>query len=381
MADVSTPAPAGTPSEQEKPLKSGKTPRKLRQESEPHVRKLEDKIGRRDAKIDILKSQLTQVKRREMLLVSEVQRTRELAAESATQTSRQFMKMKTSLAATHERERFLRDQVDTLRSVASTCASSSAAVPSPDRFVPYSSGDSERIRFLERQLAEERDRTKAVQADLETALARPLAPSPPVVVETARPTHEMFIASLRAKGAAESSVRLVEQHLTVQGAGDDFDVDAVVVWLLREMEKGAASAELQAAAAVSASYTNMAGMHNNAIDNTEDGAKARSVSGGQQADNSTANISNNDNDVTAEALCTETTDATDGDAATGEEGAVLQEDLAVVAESTNAEQDAGEGYEEGHQEAGDAAVAEVDAPEEGQLEDWQVENPNWAVCL
>eukprot|EP01063_Lacrimia_lanifica_P032603 TRINITY_DN559_c0_g1_i1.p1 TRINITY_DN559_c0_g1~~TRINITY_DN559_c0_g1_i1.p1 ORF type:complete len:464 (+),score=91.60 TRINITY_DN559_c0_g1_i1:92-1393(+) len=98
---------------------------------EGQLRKLEEKLSRRDSKVELLKNQLTQVKKREVLLVQEVQRTRQLAADSAAQNSKQFLKMRNHLAATHERERMLRDQIESIRSTTSACTSS--ILPSPDR--------------------------------------------------------------------------------------------------------------------------------------------------------------------------------------------------------------------------------------------------------
>ena len=168
-----------TPSGTDKRTRS--TPRKSGDEAYSQARKLEEKVARRDSRISLLRNQLDQVKKREIMLVKEVQRTRELAADSASATSNQFEKMKASLSATHDRERVLRDQLEVARSMASlSCASSIAPSPDPHKQSPMVSFrdreiDHDKIRNLESQLANQKQKTKEVEVKLQQRTA-PITP-------------------------------------------------------------------------------------------------------------------------------------------------------------------------------------------------------------
>eukprot|EP01064_Diplonema_japonicum_P001156 TRINITY_DN10741_c0_g1_i4.p1 TRINITY_DN10741_c0_g1~~TRINITY_DN10741_c0_g1_i4.p1 ORF type:complete len:369 (+),score=108.90 TRINITY_DN10741_c0_g1_i4:959-2065(+) len=216
--------------------KKGKTPRKTpgsgsnrrSGDVEAQLKRLEDKISRRDCKVELLKSQLAQVKKREVMLVQEVQRTRELAADSAAQTSSQFMKMKSSLAATHERERLLREQLDSIRSQApSTCASSIA--PSPDRLGGYSPlvppQTDLKIRRLEDQLADEKLRREMAEEKLASHHVASQPPSPTVVAPDV-PSKVEFLADMKERGVSETMLPVLEQHAT-----DPIDHNAMIVTL------------------------------------------------------------------------------------------------------------------------------------------------------
>eukprot|EP01060_Flectonema_neradi_P040047 TRINITY_DN9003_c0_g2_i1.p1 TRINITY_DN9003_c0_g2~~TRINITY_DN9003_c0_g2_i1.p1 ORF type:complete len:953 (+),score=233.63 TRINITY_DN9003_c0_g2_i1:248-2860(+) len=116
------------------------------------------------------------------MLVKEVQRTRELAADSASATSNQFEKMKASLSATHDRERVLREQLEVARSMASlSCASSIAPSPDPLKHSPMVSFreremDHDRIKNLESQLANQKLKTREAEAKLQQHRTAPITP-------------------------------------------------------------------------------------------------------------------------------------------------------------------------------------------------------------
>eukprot|EP00659_Diplonema_papillatum_P003669 gene3669-5707_t len=235
---------------------------------EGRMRKLEEKVVRRDTKIEMLRDQLEQVKKREVLLTDEVKRTRELAAESASQTSKQFLKMKNSLSATHERERMLRDQLDTMRSAT---ASTSSIAPSPmsatyaSAYSPISQHPSslqqlERIKHLESQLADHRARSDVslnqqaetigslttqldaanhLVADLKAALAKkqdtPSSSSqtPPLPAPAALPHNDEILAEFRSQ-VSETVYNIIAREGTKT---DAFDYKAVILHLASRLER------------------------------------------------------------------------------------------------------------------------------------------------